>query len=69
MCYSSVFHFQILPGIQNEDVEVRNVAMQALGLCCYLSKDQLVSYIPLFMQVDIKLVSMREITAVSLCQQ
>ena len=46
-----VFKFQILPGIQNEDAEVRNIAMQALGLCCYLSKDLLVSYIPLFMQV------------------
>ena len=43
---------QILPGIQNEDAEVRNMAMQALGLCCYLSKDLLVSYIPLFMQVS-----------------
>ena len=44
--------FQILPGIQNEDPEVRNMAMRALGLCCYLSKDLLVSYIPLFMQVS-----------------
>jgi hypothetical protein len=40
-----------VPGIQNEDAEVRNMAMQGLGLCCYLSKDLLVTYIPLFMQV------------------
>jgi len=44
---------QIVPGIQNEVAEVRNMAMQALGLCCYLSKDLLVTYIPLFMQVMI----------------
>ncbi|XP_053406509.1 condensin complex subunit 3-like [Mercenaria mercenaria] len=43
---------QIVPGIQNEDAEVRNMAMQALGLCCYLSKDLLVTYIPLFMQAS-----------------
>ncbi|XP_052249367.1 condensin complex subunit 3-like isoform X1 [Dreissena polymorpha] len=43
---------QIVPGIQNEDAEVRNTAMQALGLCCYLSKDLLVTYIPLFMQAS-----------------
>lgn len=45
------FSLQIVPGIQNENAEVRNTAMQALGLCCYLSKDLLVTYIPLFMQV------------------
>ncbi|XP_052772230.1 condensin complex subunit 3-like isoform X2 [Mya arenaria] len=43
---------QIVPGIQNEDAEVRNMAMRALGLCCYLSKDLLVTYIPLFMQAS-----------------
>lgn len=50
---------QIVPGIQNEDAQVRNMAMQALGLCCYVSKDLLVTYIPLFMQasqIDVELV-------------
>ncbi|XP_052251681.1 condensin complex subunit 3-like [Dreissena polymorpha] len=45
-------NLKIVPGIQNEDAEVRNTAIQALGLCCYLSKDLLVTYIPLFMQAS-----------------
>ena len=42
---------QIVPGIQNEDAEVRLTAMKGLGLCCYISRDLLITYIPLFMQV------------------
>lgn len=43
--------FQILPGIQNEDGRIRNLAVKALGLCCVISKDLVMQYLPLFMQV------------------
>ncbi|KAK3094775.1 hypothetical protein FSP39_006096 [Pinctada imbricata] len=42
----------ILPGIQNEDSRVRKLAVQALGLCCVLSKDLVLQYLPLFMQAS-----------------
>lgn len=47
-CFTS---FQILPGIQNEDGRIRNLAVKALGLCCVISKDLVMQYLPLFMQV------------------
>ncbi|KAL4231186.1 hypothetical protein ACF0H5_008768 [Mactra antiquata] len=57
--FQMMIESQILPGIQNEDAHVRNMAMQALGLCCYISKDLLTTYIPLFMQasqIDVEIV-------------
>lgn len=49
----------ILPGIQNEDGRIRNLAVKALGLCCVISKDLVMQYLPLFMQasqIDVELV-------------
>ncbi|KAL5022801.1 hypothetical protein ScPMuIL_001956 [Solemya velum] len=43
---------QIVPGVSSTDPDVRNVAIHALGLCCYLSGDLAFQYLPLFMQVS-----------------
>ncbi|KAL3865140.1 hypothetical protein ACJMK2_006761 [Sinanodonta woodiana] len=43
---------QVIPGIQNEDADVRNMAMRSLGICCQLDKDLIGTYIPLFMQAS-----------------
>lgn len=50
-CLKMFTSFQILPGIQNEDGRIRNLAVKALGLCCVISKDLVMQYLPLFMQV------------------
>ncbi|KAK3582660.1 hypothetical protein CHS0354_001712 [Potamilus streckersoni] len=43
---------QVIPGIQNEDADVRNMAMRSLGICCQLDKDLIGTYLPLFMQAS-----------------
>nr|XP_006813156.1 PREDICTED: condensin complex subunit 3-like [Saccoglossus kowalevskii] len=42
----------IIPGIQNADPVVRNLAVKSLGLCCQLSKDFAKQYLLLLMQVS-----------------
>ncbi|XP_070541488.1 condensin complex subunit 3-like [Ptychodera flava] len=42
----------IIPGIQNEDPLVRNLAVKCLGLCCQLCKNFAKEYLLLLMQVS-----------------
>lgn len=41
---------QILPGMVNEESEVRNAAVKAIGLCCLIKKDIIVQHLPLLLQ-------------------
>ena len=43
---------QILPGIQNEDPSVRNMAVRSLGLCCLTDKETAKSHLLLLTQVQ-----------------
>ncbi|BFZ07082.1 hypothetical protein BsWGS_10121 [Bradybaena similaris] len=41
---------QILPGMVNEESEVRNAAVKAIGLCCLIKKEIIVQHLPLLLQ-------------------
>ena len=46
-----LFEFKILPGVQNEDPLVRNMAVKCLGLCALLSCEFARTHLVLFLQV------------------
>ena len=54
---SSLFVFQVIPGITNEDPAVRNVAVRCLGLCCYLDVHTATKHLLLFTQVRVTMTS------------
>ncbi|RUS91586.1 hypothetical protein EGW08_000701 [Elysia chlorotica] len=41
---------QILPGMVNEEAELRNVAVKAIGLCCHVKKDMVMQHLPVLLQ-------------------
>ncbi|CAG5128202.1 unnamed protein product [Candidula unifasciata] len=41
---------QILPGMVNEESEVRNAAVKAIGLCCLIKKDIIMHHLALLLQ-------------------
>ncbi|XP_005090481.1 condensin complex subunit 3 [Aplysia californica] len=41
---------QVLPGMTNEEAEVRNAAVKAIGLCCLIKKDVIMQHLPLLLQ-------------------
>ncbi|XP_059149025.1 condensin complex subunit 3-like [Physella acuta] len=43
---------QILPGMVNEEAEIRNVAVQAIGLCCHIKKELIIQHLPLLLQAS-----------------
>ena len=49
MCF--LFKLKILPGVQNEDPLVRNMAVKCLGLCALLSCEFARTHLVLFLQV------------------
>ena len=53
--YSPFVFLQILPGVQNEDPLVRNMAIKCLGLCALLSCEFARTHLVLFLQVTISL--------------
>ncbi len=48
----SVCYSQVLPGVQNEESDVRNAAVRALGLCCLLKEEVVMQYLPLLIEVS-----------------
>ncbi|GFO14782.1 condensin complex subunit 3, partial [Plakobranchus ocellatus] len=41
---------QILPGMINEEAEVRKVAVRAIGLCCHIKKGMVMQHLPVLLQ-------------------
>lgn len=41
---------QILPGMVNEEAELRNVAVKAIGLCCHIKKNMVMQHLPVLLQ-------------------
>ena len=38
----------------NEEAELRNVAVKAIGLCCHIKKDMVMQHLPVLLQVLMK---------------
>lgn len=60
----SLLETLVLPGIQNTDPAVRNLAVRALGLCCLRSSDTARDYLLLLLQVSRVDVEVVQVTAV-----
>ncbi|GFR80137.1 condensin complex subunit 3 [Elysia marginata] len=41
---------QILPGMINEEAELRNLAVKAIGLCCHIKKNMVMQHLPVLLQ-------------------
>ncbi|KAG1674342.1 Condensin complex subunit 3 [Nymphon striatum] len=48
----SIMETLILPGIQDEDPLVRNLAVRSLGMCCHLSKETALQHFVLLLQIS-----------------
>ena len=44
---------QILPGMANTEASVRNLAVKAMGMCCYLKCDIIAFHLPILIQVHL----------------